>query len=121
MSSRAVDPARSRLVLLGTARYRDPELPDVPQIDANAEGISVAEVGDRLEEAAGQAENLLLLYYSGHGVLGPRGELHLALTDTRRQNPSYSGLRIDTDTPVRPMPAVNPPPKPSPTAPLKVS
>ena len=99
MSPRAVDPARSRIVLLGTARYRDSELPDVPQIDANladlrrvfldpdiggfaeehcrtvAEGASVAEVGDLLDEAAGQAEDLLLLYYSGHGVLRPSGEL----------------------------------------------
>lgn len=97
LSTRAVDPARSRIVLLGTARYRDPELLDVPQIDANvdglrqvfldpdigrfaeehcrtvAEGASVADVGDLLEEAAEQAEDLLLLYYSGHGVLRPSG------------------------------------------------
>lgn len=120
MSVRAVDPQRSRIVLLGTPAYHDEDLPDVPQVSANladlaavftdpdvggfpAEncvtapaGASVHEIGDLLHQAAEQAEDLLLFYYAGHGVLGRGGELYLSLHHTRLLRPEYSALRFET-------------------------
>lgn len=120
MSVRPVDPARSRVVLLGTAAYSDESLPDIPQVAANLTDLSrvltdpelggfgeqqcvvvpagagVEQVGELLHEAAGQAEDLLLFYYAGHGVLGRSGELYLSLRNTRLRSPEYSGLRFET-------------------------
>jgi hypothetical protein len=80
-------------VLVGVPAYEDPELTDIPEVAANATDFagvltdarlgafdsahcvvapwraSVAEVGDLLIEAATDAEDLLLFYYSGHGGL----------------------------------------------------
>jgi hypothetical protein len=38
----------------------------------------------------------LLLYYVGHGVLSDRGELCLAVTSTRPDLPTITGLRWET-------------------------
>lgn len=43
----------------------------------------MATMGDPLEQAAEQAQDLLLVYYAGHGLIDRRGELHLALSTTR--------------------------------------
>lgn len=117
---RAVDPARSRIVLIGAPAYDDPQLPNVPQVARNLGDLAavftdpklggfpakhcvsvppnatVAEVGDILDAAAEEAEDLLLFYFAGHGLIGARGELYLALQHTRFRNPGYSGLRFDT-------------------------
>ncbi|MGD0069799.1 MAG: SAV_2336 N-terminal domain-related protein, partial [Streptosporangiaceae bacterium] len=106
MSVRAVDKARSRIVLFGTPAYADPGLPDVPVIANNVADLAaaftdpdlggfdlahcvtvppdagVAEVGDLLLQAATEAEDLLLFYYSGHGKLWD-GEYYLCLAGTR--------------------------------------
>lgn len=120
MNVRAVDPARSRIVLVGTPVYDDPALADVPQIARNLTDLvsvftdealggfpaehcvvappdaTVDQVGDLMDTAAEQAEDLLLFYFAGHGLIGARGELFLALRGTRFRNPAYSGLRFDT-------------------------
>ena len=120
MSVRAADPARSRIVLVGTPVYDDPLLPDVPEVARNLAGLAavftdtslggfpaehcvtaapdstVDQVGDLLEEAAEQAEDLLLFYFAGHGLIGARGELFLGLRGTRFRNPAYSALRFET-------------------------
>jgi WD40 repeat protein len=120
VSSRLVDPARSRIVLVGAPRYDDPALPDVPQITRSLADlaavftdpdlgafpvrncvttlpdVSVERVGDLLHEAAREAEDLLLFYFVGHGLVGPRGELYLGLRTTRYDNPTYSALRFET-------------------------
>lgn len=120
MSIRPVDPARSRIVLLGTPAYGDDALPDIPQVAANLSdlarvltdpalggfderhcvtvptGAGVEQVGDLLHAAAGEAEDLLLFYYAGHGVLGRSGELYLSLRNTRLRAPDYSALRFET-------------------------
>jgi hypothetical protein len=116
----AVDPARSRIVLIGTPRYQDDALEDVPQITANLEDLaavfidphlggfpkehcvvapdlaSVPCVGDLLNAAAQEADDLLLFYFAGHGVLGHGGELYLSLHETRYGQPEYSALRFET-------------------------
>ena len=117
---RAIDPARSRIVLIGSSSYRDPKLPNVPQVAANLADLAkvftdpqlggllrrncvvaphaagVGDVGDLLYEAAEQAEDLLLVYYAGHGVLSRNGDLYLSLHDTRFRAPEYSALRFET-------------------------
>ncbi|MFF7634617.1 caspase domain-containing protein [Kitasatospora sp. NPDC008050] len=119
-SVRRADPARSRIVLIGTPAYLDPGLPDVPVIDNNAidlavvltdpalggflpehcavapPGVGVEQVGDLLMRAAEEAEDLLLFYYSGHGLLGPRRhELYLSLAGTRPDRLAFTALPFD--------------------------
>jgi uncharacterized caspase-like protein len=120
MSGRLVDPARSRIVLVGTADYEDENLPDLPQVSANVSDLaavftdpliggfpeehcvvvparaSLEEAGDLLRQAAEEAEDLLLFYYAGHGVLGRGGELYLGMHHTRFQSPEYTALRFET-------------------------
>lgn len=120
MSVRAVDPARSRIVLVGTPAYDDPALPDVPLVANNVSGVAevltdpdlggfsaahcmvaparadVAQIGDLLHEAADEAEDLLLFYYSGHGLLGPlRQELYLSLAGTKPNRLAFTALDFD--------------------------
>jgi hypothetical protein len=117
---RPVDPARSRAVLVGVPAYEDPELTDIPEVAANAidfAGVltdarlgafdsahcvvapwraSVAEVGDLLIEAATEAEDLLLFYYSGHGVLSSlRRDLYLSVAETRHDRLPFTAVPFD--------------------------
>lgn len=120
MSVQPVDPARSRIVLVGTSVYEDPKLPDVPEITRNLADLTevfthaglgafpaghclvvpgdatVPEVGDVLQDAADKAEDLLLFYFAGHGLIGEDGELLLALRGTRERNPDFSALPFET-------------------------
>src|SRR5690349_12717983 len=87
------DPLKSRVVLIGVPYYR--ELDDLPAVANNVyrlrelltdpdlwglpEGNCVTIVGDddprtvpkAIRDAAGSAEDLLLVYYAGHGLLPP--------------------------------------------------
>ncbi|GAA5032546.1 caspase family protein [Streptomyces siamensis] len=120
MSQRAVEPARSRIVLVGPSHYDDPRLPDVPVIANNISDLArvltdeklggfspfhcvpvppaagVAQVGDVLVRAAEEAEDLLLFYYSGHGLLSPRRrELYLSLAATRPDQLAFTALPFE--------------------------
>ena len=104
---RLADPAISRAVLIGTARYD--RLPDLPSVAGNLDGLAAAlsdevlwglppencrilldpvtprEVDIALSEAAGavRAGGLLLVYFAGHGLIDAESrELFLALSDT---------------------------------------
>ncbi|WP_217440629.1 caspase family protein [Nocardia barduliensis] len=103
---RLPDPARSRAVLLGTSTFTDTALPDLPAVRNNladlaevltsewATGISrancvvlpdefdTAVIGGALRTAAAQAEDMLLIYYAGHGLIGEDGSLYLSLPQT---------------------------------------
>lgn len=107
-------------MLVGAPAYEDPLLPDVPQVARNladlaavltdsflggfpaehcvvaAPDASVEQIGDLIERAALEAEDLLLFYFAGHGLIGPRRELYLCLRSTRLRNPAYSALRFET-------------------------
>ena len=118
MNVRAVDPARSRIVLFGTPAYIDPGLPDVPVVANNVvdlaavltdpdlggfdpaccvtvpADVGVAEVGDLLMQAAAEAEDLLLFYYSGHGKPWHR-EFYLCLAGTKPDRLPFTALRFE--------------------------
>lgn len=53
-------------------------------------------VGSALRTAAAEAEDLLLVYYSGHGLIGGlRQELYLALCDSDFAAPEFNSLEYD--------------------------
>ncbi|MFM9368418.1 caspase domain-containing protein [Streptomyces sp. Da 82-17] len=56
--------------------------------------INKAAIGQTLSKAAEEATDLLLVYYSGHGVLDHRGQLHLALPDTDSEHPEWAALPL---------------------------
>jgi len=101
-----------RVVLVGTGSHGDAsELPDVPAVEATLADLkqalidrcgvpstairlvrdpeSIEDFGTPIADAAEQAEDLLLVYYVGHGLLADDGTLHLATT----RSPA-SGQRI---------------------------
>ncbi|GAU65856.1 hypothetical protein SSP35_02_02230 [Streptomyces sp. NBRC 110611] len=109
---RLPDPLRSRAVLLGFDTFTDPGLPDLPAVTHNVDDLAevltspwgtalpdahctrrraaaptagladLTSIGARLVAAAEEAEDLLLVYFAGHGLIGPDGELYLSLPGT---------------------------------------
>ena len=102
---------------MGAPAYHDLRLTDVPVVAGNITdlaaaftdpriggfdashcvvappGAGVAEVGDLLVQGAAEAEDLLLFYYSGHGLLGTRShELYLSLAATRLDRVPFTAL-----------------------------
>ncbi|ALG12116.1 caspase family protein [Kibdelosporangium phytohabitans] len=116
--ARLPDPVRSRAVLIGAATYADPELHDLPSVRNNVadlaailtsghgtglptEHCTVLEaefesLGDKVEQAAAAAEDLLLVYYAGHGLVDSRSRLQLALPSTRVASLLWTALPFDT-------------------------
>ncbi|WP_395293709.1 tetratricopeptide repeat protein [Kitasatospora hibisci] len=117
---RLPDPERSRIVLIGTGTYTDPQLPDLDTVPRTITDLAalftdavhglVAEkhctvllddgdlrtVGRRLNAAAQEAEDLLLVYFTGHGLVGGRRhDLYLALTDSEFAAPEFNALEYD--------------------------
>jgi hypothetical protein len=119
---RLPDPQRSRVVLIGTSAYTDENenLPNLPQVgadvkdladflcggtgalvpEANCEVImdegNLSLIGRKLRTAARQAQDLLLVYYAGHGLVGgKRHDLYLALPDSEWGDPEFNSLEYD--------------------------
>lgn len=117
MSGQRADPSRSRILLVGTPAYTDPNLPDVPAIAGNIADLGavftdpdlggfpagnvitapfaadVPEIGDLLSKVAAEAIDLLLFYYCGHGLVGKIDHgLYLSVRGTRRGLEGYSAL-----------------------------
>jgi Caspase domain len=117
--ARLPDRDLSRAVLIGTSRYQDTSLESLPGVANNLSDLAVAltapqgaglpasncvvlrdppaqaVVGDHIAAAASEAEDVLLVYYSGHGLMSWDGnnELFLALRDTKAKQLRTSALR----------------------------
>ena len=121
MSTRRVDPTKSRIVLVGTPAYADVSLNDVPAIANNITDLvdvftdpglggfntahclvappdaDLAQVGELLARAAAEAEDLLLFYYAGHGLLSARRrDLYLSLAGTRPEQLAFTALAFES-------------------------
>lgn len=115
-----LDSGRSRAVLIGTATYRDDELPDLPAVKRSVMDLAdvlsdpltgilprrhqtvlldegdLRELGRRLRSAVSEAEDLLIVFYAGHGLVGgKRHDLYLALPDSEWQAPEFNSLEYD--------------------------
>ncbi|MEU9716980.1 caspase family protein [Streptomyces sp. NPDC047976] len=96
----------SRAVLIGTATYASRDLKAIPHSKHNVRGLAdvltdralggfaardvrlvddpgkAQDIMGPVAAAAEQAEDVLLVYYSGHGLLTGAGDLHLSLTES---------------------------------------
>ncbi|MCK2245043.1 MULTISPECIES: caspase family protein [unclassified Crossiella] len=119
---RAPDPRLSRAVLIGTSHYAHAEeLPPLPAVGDNLADLrraltdpdtgilepaqctvidtpdSPASLLERLGEAAEQAEDLLLVYYAGHGIRSQvREQLFLGVRLTSPRNLWGTGVPFDS-------------------------
>ncbi|MEU6848690.1 caspase family protein [Actinacidiphila alni] len=111
------DPTRSYAVLIGSSRFTDPALDDLPAVANNlsrlaellqdptvwglpadrcvvvAEPASPAAVLDAVHDAARRTQDTLLVYYAGHGI-GDSGGLLLTLPSTDPERP-YTSVDFD--------------------------
>ena len=117
---RLPDPQRSRAVLIGTGRFADKKLPDLPVVGRTIGDLAAALsdpvrgvvakthctvledqgdirlIGRHLRSAARDAEDLLLVYFVGHGLVGARRhELYLGLPDSEWAEPEFNSLEYD--------------------------
>jgi glycine betaine/choline ABC-type transport system substrate-binding protein len=116
MSTFPPDYPRSRAVLLGTSVYRDKGLRQLPAARNSLNGVKEILTDERLcgwpEERvevllnqqhrprlitdlrrwARETTDVLIVYFVGHGIITPQGELCLALTDTALDDPDVTGL-----------------------------
>ncbi|MGW5370612.1 caspase family protein [Streptomyces sp. NPDC004009] len=113
------DGATSQAVLIGCSEFTDMDLPAIPAVGANladlrsvltdqtygilppehcrvlADPADHRSVGTALAQAAREAEDLLLVYYAGHGLLDEDGLLHLALSSTDPGHVGFTGVPAD--------------------------
>ena len=117
---RLPDPARSHVVLIGTATHaRESDLPDLPAVANNLTDLARAladplhgwltpqshtvirdpagahDLGPLLVDIAQRPDELLLIYFAGHGLLDARGNLYLALAGTRCSSLRYTAFPYD--------------------------
>ncbi|KDN82163.1 hypothetical protein KCH_60750 [Kitasatospora cheerisanensis KCTC 2395] len=103
-------------MLIGVAEYEHPDFPPVPAARNSVRAMSAllrdpelcgwqdhqltviedvssgAELAGRVADVAERATGTLLLYYSGHGMLTPSGDLCLVMPGTRPDRPTITGL-----------------------------
>ena len=117
---RLPDRQRSRAVLIGTGRYADEKLPDLAVVGKTIGDLVAALtdpvygvvsenhctvledegdirlIGRYLRSAASNADDLLLVYFVGHGLVsGRRHELYLGLPDSEWSEPEFNSLEYD--------------------------
>ncbi|GAA2645263.1 caspase, EACC1-associated type [Streptomyces lunalinharesii] len=109
----------SRAVLIGTGRFTSPDLPGIPSVPGNLQGLWAAlthpvqgllapehcrvvadptdqsAVGAALAWAVREAEELLLVYYAGHGILDDTGLLHLGLVHSDLDQVGFTAVPIE--------------------------
>lgn len=115
-----LDSLQSRAVFIGTGRYIDEDLPDLKVIPKTVRDLAqelsdpafgrfapedcaiildeenIRALGKKLITAALEANDVLLVYYSGHGIIsGNRHDLYLALPGSVRSAPEFNSLEYD--------------------------
>lgn len=109
-----------RAALIGVSRYTHPDITDIPAAANNIHDLTQLltapfgaalpgdhcttlvdpetppQVGELLAHAADQADEVLLVYYTGHGLLDRRGRLHLALAGSDPEHPEWSSIPFAT-------------------------
>lgn len=112
------DPAASRAVLIGVTTYEHESMDPLPAVANNVATLSAlftdpdvwglapehcmtllnpesaGEVLDAVNRAASEAQEALVVYYAGHGLLDDRSELYLAMSDTDKSR-IFRGVRYD--------------------------
>ncbi|MFI7526483.1 caspase domain-containing protein [Nocardia salmonicida] len=107
------DGLRSRAVLIGTSHYSHDGLADLPAVERNVSDLSdilaahhglrlpskncqrLVDIGDpravltAVHAAAAEAEDLLLVYFAGHGLVDSQDNLFLGLADSPRPLDQY--------------------------------
>jgi WD40 repeat protein len=101
-----------RALLIGTAAHTGPELPPLPSVARSVSALAGAlrercgldgsrlrvladppdarTMAEAVAAEARAADSVLLVYYLGHGLLGPRDELHLAASSTGTLTPGLA-------------------------------
>jgi hypothetical protein len=100
------NPLKSRAVLIGASQFSSSNMPPLPTVAHGLHEFADALTGplgqfrpdhtrvlqnpahassllSSIEDAARQADDTLLVYYAGHGMVSSGGQLHLASSDTR--------------------------------------
>jgi tetratricopeptide (TPR) repeat protein len=120
MPVRLPDRDGSSLLLIGTGTYVSADLPDLPAVHNNLQGLAAAltdaqhggiraancriidqptspmMISRAVRELARDADDTLIVYFAGHGIAGRNsGELFLALPDSDPEYPAFSALRYD--------------------------
>ncbi|MFI9163272.1 caspase, EACC1-associated type [Kitasatospora aureofaciens] len=102
-----------RVLLIGTATHTGPTLTSVPAVSRTVQALrdrlinrcgvpagrirlltdpeTARDMATAIAEEASQAETVLLLYYLGHGLIGPGDELYLAASSTDQLTPGLAG------------------------------
>ncbi|WP_239574444.1 caspase family protein [Actinokineospora baliensis] len=103
---------KSRAVLIGTSTYSDAGLPDIPQVGPGLTELSrvftelglvesattvldepsIGALGRGLTQAMAGADDLLLVYYIGHGLVGRAHDLYLGMHDSEPGSPEFGSL-----------------------------
>lgn len=117
---RLPDGRLSRAVVIGISEYSDENLPPLEAVSETVAALhatltdpvhgilppehctlldnegDLRRIGSALRTAAADAEDLLLVYYSGHGLIGGiRQDLYLALCDSDFEAPEFNSLEYD--------------------------
>ncbi|MEV0098028.1 caspase family protein, partial [Nocardia sp. NPDC050789] len=112
-------PQDSRAILIGTSRYEHDGLDPIPAVVANVNDLAevltgsggafttehcisiidpsrTADVGHAVGRAAQEATGVLLVYYTGHGLLDRKGRLHLTLTGSAPDRIRWTTVPFET-------------------------
>ncbi|MFF2656246.1 tetratricopeptide repeat protein [Kitasatospora sp. NPDC058032] len=107
-------------MLVGASDYTDPDLPGLPAVRRTVTDLaahftdpdhgivpekhctvllnegSLPRIGQTLRDVARAAEDLLLVYFTGHGLIGGgRHDLYLALSHSEYESPEFNSLEYD--------------------------